>query len=165
VAQHANQHPPTLLLVSHFVGREGLAQLRKSIAGILEFWSRWPDLATGRSLLHCLSVRFERAAPDTTEPPPSHEDTRRLLRRLVQRDGRYKDHPQVAGTVLPELTSVQRWQVEQWAESVEVRRVARIAPEDVGALFEQARERKADGAIPMEPLHRRIHELAVQRRL
>ena len=43
----------------HFVGRDGLDRLRKVGAGMLQFWSDWPDLPPGRVLLHCLSVRFE----------------------------------------------------------------------------------------------------------
>ena len=61
-------HPPPMLLVSHFVGRDGLDKLRKVAAGMLQFWNDWPDLPPGRALLHCLSVRFEPgadpAAPD-----------------------------------------------------------------------------------------------------
>lgn len=155
-------HAPPLLLVSHFVGRAGMAMLRKAATGMLNFWSQWPDLPPGRTLLHCLSVRFERgneAAADST-----HEEARRLLRRWAARSGGFKDHPRVAGVVLPELASVHRHHVEEWTELREVRKFARIQPGDVAALFESQQQRKPDGSVPMEPLYHGMALLAQQRR-
>lgn len=152
-------HPPPMLLVSHFVGRDGLDKLRKVAAGMLQFWNDWPDLPPGRTLLHCLSVRFEPGADNA-----AHDEARRLLRRWAAREGGFKEHPRVAGAVLPELGSVQRHHAEEWAELREVRRFAQIQPEDVAGLFRSHPQRKADGSVPMEALYPGLVQLAQQRR-
>lgn len=150
-------HQLPLLMTSLFVGSDTLERLRKLIPAILAFWDRWPDMPADRCLLHCLSVRFERAGAGC-------DDIRRFLRRLAGRAGGFREHARVAGAVLPELTSVPRGDVERWAESREVQKFSRIEPEDVAVLFERAARRKPDGTIPMEYLYKDIYRLAVDRR-
>jgi hypothetical protein len=150
----AHQRP--VMLVSRFDGRKGLEDLRKCGAAILDFWSRWPDLPSGRVLLHCLSVRFEADG--------SADDLRRLLKKLAARGGGFKEHPALAGALLPELQAVPRQDVETWAESREVRKFARIEPDDVAALYAGSPARRGDGRIPMEPLYQALYQLAAARR-
>ena len=83
---------------------------------------------------------------------------------MAAREGGFKEHPRVAGTVLPELGSVQRHHAEEWAELREVRRFAQIAPEDVATLFRNHAQRKGDGSVPMEALYPELMRLAQQRR-
>ena len=155
---HLAAHQRPVMLVSHFVGRDGLQKLRKVAAGMFEFWSRWPDLPTGRSLLHCLSVRFEHASDAVAER--EIEETRRMLRRWGAPEGGFRAHPQVAGLVVPELASVRQHHVEEWAELLEVQKFSRIQPEDVATLFQQHPQRKPDGSVAMEPLHKPLADMA-----
>ena len=87
-----------------------------------------------------------------------------MLASLWTAEGGFKNEPFVSGAVLPELLSVHRADVLDWAGKREVRRFSDIQHDDVADLFESAMPGKPDGLIPMEPLHRAIYQLAVTKR-
>jgi hypothetical protein len=165
LSAYVHGHELPLLMSSLFIGSDTLESLRKLIPGMLAFWSQWPDLPPDRVVLHGLIVRFESRDGETAADAAAREDIRRFLRRLAGKEGGFKDHPAVAGGVLPELMSVRRGDVESWADSNEVRRFSRIEPGHVRQLFGRTELLRADGSMPMETLYKQIYQLAVDRRL
>ena len=163
-------HPPPLLMTSLFVGSDSLQRLRKLVPAMLAEWAGWPNLPAERSLIHCLSIRFDAPADPSAALPPleeaAREDIRKYLRRLAGKDGSgFRDYPAVAGRVLPELRPVTPGHAETWAGTREVAALTRIAPEDVQQLFARSRQRRPDGSIPMQFLVPDILQLATERRI
>jgi len=167
---YLREHTPPLMMTSLFVGSGSLQRLRKLVPAMLGFWSRWPDLPAERSLIHCLSIRFDAPADPSAALPSleaaAREDIRKYLRRLGGKDrSGFREYPAVAGRVLPELRPVTPGHAETWAGTREVAAVTRIAPEDVQQLFGRSRQRRPDGSIPMQFLVPDILQLAAERRI
>lgn len=159
---HLSERP--LLITSVFIDRDTLGTLRKTIPGMLDFWSQWPDLPPDRTVMHGLIVRFETRYGESPVESGAHEDVRRLLHRLADKAGGFKDYPAVAGGVLPELKSVQRGDVESWADLPEVKRFSNIGLSDVSDLYKRTELLQPDRSMPMETLYKQIYQLAIDRR-
>ncbi len=164
LSAYVHSHELPLLMSSLFIGSDTLANLRKMIPGMLAFWSRWPDLPPDRSVMHGLIVRLETRDGESPAEAGAREDIRRFLGRLAGKAGGFRDYPAVAGGVLPELKSVERSDVELWADLPAVKRFSNIEPSDVKDLYARTDLLRPDRSMPMEILYKQIYQLAIDRR-
>ena len=165
LVDYVTGHKPTLLLTSLFdESRDGPDRVRELVPAMMSFWNEWPDLGPDKTLLHCISIRFDLPDENSRVVRSGRKSVRVFLNQLWDRDTGFKECSRVGGAVLPELQSVHRADVRNWAGKREVRRFSDILPEDVDALFEREMPGKPDGLIPMERLHKAIHKLAIERR-
>jgi hypothetical protein len=125
-----------------------------------EFWNQWPDLPAGRTLIHCVCLKYERC--DNSGLFDFKKRRRRRLndrlRRLVESLD-FTAHPQLTAIVLPELRAIPRSDVEAWSRYEQVRKWCRIHEREIRAMYQRPDLCNHDGHIPMELLAEELQKL------
>lgn len=125
----------------------------------LDFWRAWPDLARGRTLFACLSLKHQHTFGHMGRWRRwKLKKLRAQLRSFIATLDLSID-PTLPGVVLPELQGIRRGDVETWLRSQPVRALCAIHEREIRDLYARPDLCTADGQIAMEPLVEELRHL------
>ncbi|MDJ0695711.1 hypothetical protein [Mastigocoleus sp. MO_188.B34] len=147
----------------------------------LEFWQNWPDFIPGQKLIVCVFIKYQIKRQKQSEIfwyRSWFSYCRNLYNRHCYQDINHKIYKQLealtasnfkqfnrlSGIVLPELTSVRRSQVENWAHSDAIQKlVDEVMTEslidEIRDMFDLWEETHSSNTIPMDDLAENLNKL------
>jgi len=125
----------------------------------LEFWNDWPD-NPGHPVVCCIMAKYKDPAGEGFFRRRKINNTNKSLCEYLEKLD-FTKYPGINGIVLPELVSLQRQDVEEWAGSREVKEICNWQGllKDVKALYDNPEIAGKEGHICMEHLGEELSEL------
>jgi hypothetical protein len=171
------EYPSPIIIYTYLLTQNWQNQGDIILDRFLNFWQNWPDLTPGKRIIICLSIKYQVKKKDSSKDsifirfwaylinyfkPQNYQSENKKIRDTIKKlsGENFRQFSRLSGIVLPELTGVLQWQVENWARSDEVKSF--IGEEMVGKLLKNIAEmfqNHTSDTIPMSDLAQKLTEL------